>query len=80
MRFLLEIRCVGGRRETADGCICSPARVAWPPTGTNSPDYPTFNPQKSVEYWLSQPGAPKAKLANEKPKGQTVDYDKLLQA
>jgi len=41
---------------------------------------PKLNPKKSAEYWLSQPGAPKAKLANEKPQGQTVDYDKLLQA
>ncbi|MFC3150368.1 ABC transporter substrate-binding protein [Litoribrevibacter euphylliae] len=35
---------------------------------------------KGAEFWLSQPGAPKAKLANEKPQGITVAYDKLLQA
>lgn len=35
---------------------------------------------KGAEYWLSQPGAPKAKLENEKPQGITVSYDKLLQA
>lgn len=41
---------------------------------------PKLNPKKDASYWLNQPGSPKAKLANEKPKGQTIDYDKLLQA
>ena len=41
---------------------------------------PKLNPERDPEYWLSQPGAPKAKLANEKPQGETVDYDKLLKA
>jgi len=41
---------------------------------------PKLNEERDAEYWLSQPGAPKAKLANEKPQGQTVDYDQLLQA
>ncbi len=30
------------------------------------------------DYWLNQPGAPKAKLANEKPQGETVPYEELL--
>lgn len=33
-----------------------------------------------AQYWLSQPGAPKPKLANEKPPGETVPYDQLLNA
>lgn len=41
---------------------------------------PKLNEKKDPAYWLGQPGAPKAKLANEKPQGQTVDYDKLIQA
>ncbi len=41
---------------------------------------PQLNPKKDKEYWLSQPGAPKAKLANEKPAGQTIAYDDLVQA
>jgi len=41
---------------------------------------PKLNPVKDESYWLDQPGAPKPKLANEKPQGETVDYDKLLQA
>jgi glycerol transport system substrate-binding protein len=41
---------------------------------------PKLNEEKDPEYWLSQPGAPKAKLDNEKPQGETVDYDQLLQA
>ena len=28
--------------------------------------------------WLSKPGSPKAKLDNEKPKGETVNYDELV--
>ena len=32
--------------------------------------------------YLGRPGgvAPQAKLANEKPKGETIDYDKLINA
>ena len=41
---------------------------------------PQLNEPRDAEYWLSQPGAPKAKLANEKPAGQTVPYDQLIQA
>ena len=35
---------------------------------------------KGAEYWLKQPGSPKPKLANEKPKGKTVPYDKLVKS
>ncbi len=41
---------------------------------------PKLNPKRDPEYWLNKPGAPKKKLANEKPKGQTVDYDQLIKA
>ena len=41
---------------------------------------PQLNPQKSAEYWFNQPGAPKAKLANEKPQGQTISYSELLKS
>ncbi len=41
---------------------------------------PKLNPKKDEAYWLAQPGAPKPKLANEKPKGETVDYDDLIKA
>ena len=39
---------------------------------------PQLNEPQSREYWLNQPGAPKPKLANEKPQGITVDYDELV--
>lgn len=39
---------------------------------------PKLNKKKSRDYWLAQPGAPKAKLKNEKPAGQTIDYDELI--
>jgi len=41
---------------------------------------PKLNKPREESYWLNKPGSPKAKLANEKPKGETVDYDKLLEA
>ena len=41
---------------------------------------PKLNPKVDPQQWLSQPGAPKAKLANEKPQGQTVAYKDLLQS
>lgn len=41
---------------------------------------PKLNKKESKEAWLSRPGSPKAKLANEKPQGVTVDYDELLSA
>jgi len=41
---------------------------------------PKLNEKKDPKEWLDAPGAPHAKLANEKPKGETVPYDTLLQA
>ena len=41
---------------------------------------PKLNEEKTAEWWLSQAGSPKAKLENEKPQGETVDYDSLIQA
>jgi glycerol transport system substrate-binding protein len=40
---------------------------------------PKLNPKKKESYWLNQPGSPKAKV-NEKPQGETVDYDQLIKA
>jgi len=39
---------------------------------------PRLNEEKDPEEWLSQEGSPKAKLENEKPQGETVDYDELV--
>jgi glycerol transport system substrate-binding protein len=41
---------------------------------------PKLNEKRDAEYWLSQPGSPKAKLENEKPKGMTIGYDDLLKS
>ncbi|MEZ5591011.1 MAG: hypothetical protein R3F53_10030 [Gammaproteobacteria bacterium] len=41
---------------------------------------PRLNEEQDESYWLSQPGALKAKLDNIKPRGMTVSYDALLQA
>ncbi|VAW04298.1 hypothetical protein MNBD_ALPHA05-454, partial [hydrothermal vent metagenome] len=30
--------------------------------------------------WLAKEGAPKAKLANERPAPQTIDYDTLVES
>lgn len=39
---------------------------------------PKLNKPRDAEYWLSQPGAPKPKLSNEKPQGKTIAYKELL--
>ncbi|URK19319.1 ABC transporter substrate-binding protein [Thalassospira sp. GO-4] len=39
---------------------------------------PKLNEERDAQYWYDQPGAPKAKLANEKPQGETVKYDDLI--
>ena len=41
---------------------------------------PKLNPKGDPKKYLSDKGAPWAKLANEKPKGETVPYEQLLQA
>lgn len=39
---------------------------------------PQLNPKKDPDYWLSKLGAPKEKLANEKPQGKTIAYKDLI--
>ncbi|MEO0782539.1 MAG: ABC transporter substrate-binding protein [Pseudomonadota bacterium] len=39
---------------------------------------PRLNEEQTADYWLSQPGAPKAKLDNEKPQGETVKYEDIV--
>ncbi|WP_428241027.1 ABC transporter substrate-binding protein [Gynuella sp.] len=41
---------------------------------------PKLNPEVDPAVWLNKPGAPKAKLANEKPQGETVSYDDLIKS
>jgi glycerol transport system substrate-binding protein len=41
---------------------------------------PKLNALESAQVWFDRPGAPKAKLANEDPKPETVDYDTLIQS
>ena len=38
---------------------------------------PRLNPESDPQEWLNKPGSPKAKV-NEKPKGETVNYDELV--
>jgi glycerol transport system substrate-binding protein len=40
---------------------------------------PRLNPEKDPQEWLGKPNGPKAKLANEKPAGETVRYDELVE-
>lgn len=40
---------------------------------------PQLNEPRDPQYWLDQPGAPKPALADEKPQGETVPYDELIQ-
>ncbi len=39
---------------------------------------PRLNPKIDPAVWLNKPGSPKAKLANEKPKGETIAYEELI--
>lgn len=39
---------------------------------------PRLNEEKDPAEWLAQPGSPKAKLKNEKPQGETVNYNELI--
>jgi glycerol transport system substrate-binding protein len=41
---------------------------------------PKLNPEVDPKEWLSKPGAPKAKIENEKEKPQTVNYDELVKS
>ena len=41
---------------------------------------PKLNPKGDPNKWLSDKGAPWKKLANEKPKGETIAYETLLNA
>jgi glycerol transport system substrate-binding protein len=41
---------------------------------------PKLNPETTAAAWEAKGSAPWPKLANEKPQGETVPYDKLLQA
>lgn len=41
---------------------------------------PKLNKPQDPSVWLNLPGSPKAKLANEKPQGVTVDYDELVKS
>jgi len=40
---------------------------------------PKLNKERDESYWLNKPGSPKAKV-NEKPQGETVNYDDLIKA
>ena len=39
---------------------------------------PRLNAESDPSVWLAKAGSPKAKLANEKPQGETIDYDELV--
>ena len=39
---------------------------------------PRLNPEVDPAEWLGKPDGPKAKLENEKPQGETVNYDELV--
>jgi glycerol transport system substrate-binding protein len=41
---------------------------------------PRLNPRRAPSAYLSSKGAPWTKLANEKPRGETIGYEQLLQA
>ncbi len=60
--------------EEMDGIMARLQRVGMKSCG------PKLNEKKDPKTWLSDKGAPWAKVANEKPKGETIPYSTLLQA
>jgi len=41
---------------------------------------PKMNEPQDAQVWLDEPGAPVAKLDNEKPMGETIAYDELIKS
>jgi glycerol transport system substrate-binding protein len=41
---------------------------------------PKLNDEQDPQVWLDAPGAPVAKLENEKPQGETIAYDELIKS
>ncbi|GGH44686.1 ABC transporter substrate-binding protein [Frigidibacter albus] len=41
---------------------------------------PKMNEPQDAQFWLDEPGAPVAKLDNEKPMGETIAYDELIKS
>jgi glycerol transport system substrate-binding protein len=57
--------------------VMSRMQAADEKAGTYGGCGPRLNPEREASYWLNQPGSPKAKV-NEKPPGQTINYDELV--
>jgi len=41
---------------------------------------PKLNAQKDPQIWIDAPGSPVAKLANERPQGETIAYEELIKS
>ncbi|QPI84736.1 carbohydrate ABC transporter substrate-binding protein [Rhodobacterales bacterium HKCCA1288] len=67
-------------QEALDGLCADQERVLerLERSGVQGDLGPVLNDEQDPEYWLSQPGAPKAALANEDEEPQTVSYDELI--
>ena len=66
-RLASEMDTVMGRMQSADE-----------KAGTYGGCGPRLNKEREASYWLNKAGSPKAKLANEKPQGETIAYDELV--
>ncbi|GEK47982.1 ABC transporter substrate-binding protein [Halomonas pacifica] len=40
---------------------------------------PLLNDERAPEFWLDEPGAPKPRLEDERPPGQTMPYDQMME-
>lgn len=49
-------------------------------SGVQGDKGPKLNEPKDPQYWLDQPGSPKAKLANEDEEPKTIAYDELIKS
>lgn len=41
---------------------------------------PKLNEEQDPQVWIDAPGAPVARLANERPAAQTIAYDELIRS
>lgn len=57
--------------------VMSRMQAADEKAGTYGGCGPRLNEEREASYWLQKAGSPKAKV-NEKPNGQTVNYDELI--
>ena len=68
--------------QEALDALCAEQEKSWPGSGSpaSSDIGPKMHDEQDPQIWLDAPGAPMAKLENEKPQGMTVADDALIKS